>query len=159
MNGFYFNWMRRKFPDEMQYEEEYAPALSLIAAVNQLPVRMLDKTLGMKGIKFRKFMRRLKTFLEREKNVFGEECIYFFHRSFAEWLCSENADAYELSVEDGIQMLAETMADSYVNKVRQEIRKTISEINTLNRSEEHGLIERKLVKRIKREVFENECEC
>ena len=115
LNGFYFNWMRRKFPDEMQYEEEYAPALSLIAAVNQLPVRMLDKTLGMKGIKFRKFMRRLKTFLEREKNVFGEECIYFFHRSFAEWLCSENADAYELSVEDGIQMLAETMADSYVN--------------------------------------------
>lgn len=115
LNGLYFNWMRRKFPDEMQYEEEYAPALSLIAAVNQLPVRMLDKTIGMKGIKFRKFMRRLKTFLETEENVFGEECVYFFHKSFAEWLCSENADVYELSAEDGMQMLAETMADSYAN--------------------------------------------
>lgn len=115
LNGMYFNWMKRKFPDEIQYETEFSSALSLIAAAGQLPVKMLDKTLGLRGTKLSRFMRRMKTFLETEKNLLGEECVYFFHRSFAEWLCSENSDIYELDVEEGMHRLAEKMYISYIN--------------------------------------------
>ena len=111
--GLYFTWMQRKFPDTVQYEEEYWPALNLIAASGRLPVRMLEKALGIRDIRLRKFVRQMKTFLETEKNALGEECLYLFHRSFAEWLSSENADVYELSVEAGERLLAETMLASY----------------------------------------------
>ncbi len=113
LNGLYFTWMQRKFPDDAQYETEYWPALNLIAASGSLPVRMLEKALGIRGIRLRKFVRQMKTFLETERDALGEECLYFFHRSFAEWLCSENADVYELSEEDGERLLAQTMLVSY----------------------------------------------
>lgn len=113
LHGLYFNWMRRQFPDADRYEEDYLPVLSLIAAANRLPVVLLDKALGIRGVRFKKLMRQMKTFLETERDALGEECVYFFHRSFAEWLCGEDADVYELSPEDGVDTLAHTMYASY----------------------------------------------
>lgn len=113
LHGLYFNWMQRKFPDPDQYEEDYLPVLSLIAAANRLPVELLDKALGIRGVRYKKLMRQMKTFLETERDALGAECVYFFHRSFAEWLCGEDADVYELSPEEGVDTLARTMYASY----------------------------------------------
>lgn len=111
--GLYFNWMQRQFPDPGQYEDHYFPALSLIAAANRLPLELLDKALGLKGMALKRFLRQMKTFLETDRGPLGEEYVYFFHRSFAEWLCGDSADLYQLDVEEAVTTLALTMYKSY----------------------------------------------
>ena len=77
----------------------------------------------------------------------------------------KRSNHYQLASMDPVQMLyieycvLSELDAAGGNKVRQEIGRTISKIDTLNSGDEHGRTERKLVKRIKREVFGDECEC
>ncbi|MDK9700168.1 MAG: TIR domain-containing protein [bacterium] len=108
LGGVYFQFFKRQFPNQIEYEAKIEPALgAILAAREPLPVEILQKLFDWRETEFKKFLRTLGSLFPviQEKGIYA---IKPYHKSLIDWL-SDDTKAGEnfVSIMEGHRLLAD----------------------------------------------------
>lgn len=106
---FYRQYLDRTFEDLDEYDNIYYPIISSLAVVDEpIPKSTFVNITGWSKREERRYIKKLSPFLAA-----NEEHLSFYHKSFKDWLLSDEADEYIVDYDFGIKSLASGIYKSY----------------------------------------------
>jgi tetratricopeptide (TPR) repeat protein len=106
IGGAYYSSFRRIFQNTQVYEREYLPFFeAILAAKERLTRRELGVILGVDEAALRGLLRRVRSYVY-ELAAGDDTVLQVFHKSFPDWLVSENAGIYRVSLSSGDRLFA-----------------------------------------------------
>lgn len=106
---FYRQYLDRTFEDLDEYDNIYYPIISSLAVVDEpIPKSTFLSITGWSKREERRYIKKLSPFLAA-----NEEHLSFYHKSFKDWLLSDEADEYIVDYDFGIKSLASGIYKSY----------------------------------------------
>ena len=106
IGGAYYSSFLRIFNDTQVYARDYLPFFeAILAAKEQLTRRELSSILGVDETALRTLMRRVRSYVFEVAD--GEDTVLqVFHKSFPDWLVSESAGVYRVTVGAGDRLIS-----------------------------------------------------
>jgi tetratricopeptide (TPR) repeat protein len=113
LGALYHEWMLRKFSSLDEFRARYHVPLSMISAsISPLTVEeaeiLFKWTKGYEFIDFKSYFGSLFRY--------ENDCIAPFHKSFLDWIASDEAGDFQISVKKGHQQLADVGYDAFKNR-------------------------------------------
>jgi len=108
LGGIFWQFFERQYPDLEEFRREIRPVLrAILAALEPLPVEILQRLFNWKSEQLREFTRHLGSLFPTADEG-KTEVLKPYHKSLAEWLGNEaRAGVYYVSVREGHRLLAD----------------------------------------------------
>lgn len=108
----YYTWMKQLIPPQ-EYAERYVDVLSILVALENPPIDLIKKALGLRKAELYDILRNLSVLLLKNTDKLGNICVSFYCDSFAEWIGDEKmASSYAAYEEDGILAVADYLEEA-----------------------------------------------
>ncbi len=106
IGGAYYSSFCRIFTDTQAYARDYLPFFeAILAAKEQLTRRELSGVLGVDGAALRTLLRSVRSYVYELAD--GDDTVLqVFHKSFLDWLISESAGVYRVSIGEGDRLFS-----------------------------------------------------
>lgn len=106
---FYRQYLDRSFENLDEYDNIYYPIISSLAVVDEpIPKSTFVSITGWSKKEERRYIKKLSPFLAA-----NQEHLSFYHKSFKDWLLSDEADEYIVDYDFGLKSLASGIYKSY----------------------------------------------
>ena len=110
ISSFYLQNFDRTFKDVEDFEENYYPALCMLAVSPEpVPISTIKSGMHWGQRQYLKFIKQVSHYLNR-----NEEKLSFFHKSLKDWIISEDADEYVVEPVVGYNALAKACIHNYL---------------------------------------------
>lgn len=108
LGGIFCQWFQRQFPDLDNFRTDVRPPLrAILAALEPLPVQILQNLFNWQDEELRDFTRTLGSLFPISREA-DDEVIKPYHKSLADWLAEESiAGTYFVSEKEGHRILAQ----------------------------------------------------
>lgn len=107
--SFYRQYLDRTFDDLEEFENIYYPIISSLAVVDEpIPRTTFANITGWSKREEKRYIKSLRPFL-----AINEDYMSFYHKSFKDWLLSDEADEYIVDYDFGLRSLASGIYKSY----------------------------------------------